>query len=231
MQKLINELGNQYGLLKVVDLCKDKNNRTAWKCICSCGKEVIARGPDLRAGKIVSCGSCRAMKNELNKKYGSLTVIEKVENSKSKNTKWKCLCDCGNIVEVSGRCLRNGDTKSCGCIKSQGELLISKFLMKNNILFQKEFSFDNCLNNITNKPFRFDFIVFNKEKFFLIEYDGIQHFRKQNWNHISFEEIQRRDRIKNQYCSQKGIPLLRISYKEINKIEKIISTFIANLEE
>lgn len=51
------------------------------------------------------------------RRYGRLTVIEK-SNEKGGNGKslyWKCQCDCGNIVIVNGRYLRNGDTKSCGC--------------------------------------------------------------------------------------------------------------------
>lgn len=31
---------------------------------------------------------------------------------------WRCQCDCGNIVEVSAHNLNCGDTKSCGCLKS-----------------------------------------------------------------------------------------------------------------
>ena len=55
-------------------------------------------------------------KNEVGKKYNRLLVIEKSINDKYGNTKWKCKCDCGNIVEVIGTSLRNGSTKSCGCL-------------------------------------------------------------------------------------------------------------------
>ena len=49
-----------------------------------------------------------------------LTVIERVENcSKTGRTKWKCLCKCGNYVEVIGKSLRKGSTKSCGCFKKE----------------------------------------------------------------------------------------------------------------
>lgn len=30
---------------------------------------------------------------------------------------WNCVCDCGGISEVRGNYLRNGTTKSCGCLK------------------------------------------------------------------------------------------------------------------
>lgn len=32
---------------------------------------------------------------------------------------WLCRCDCGNEVEVSAHSLRNGNTKSCGCLNRE----------------------------------------------------------------------------------------------------------------
>ena len=54
--------------------------------------------------------------NEIGKKYGKLTVVEKTEKrSKSGSVFWVCLCDCGNKKEINGVSLRSGQTKSCGC--------------------------------------------------------------------------------------------------------------------
>lgn len=47
-------------------------------------------------------------------KFGSLTVKER-DISVSKNAKWVCVCDCGNISLVESQKLRKGKTKSCGC--------------------------------------------------------------------------------------------------------------------
>ena len=48
-------------------------------------------------------------------KFGKLLVLEKTTNrTKSGLIKWKCQCDCGNIVEIAGSYLKNGNTKSCG---------------------------------------------------------------------------------------------------------------------
>lgn len=35
------------------------------------------------------------------KKYGRLTVIEKLPNNKYGGSMWSCKCDCGNIVSAS----------------------------------------------------------------------------------------------------------------------------------
>ena len=49
-------------------------------------------------------------------RYGRLVVIERV-GTKNGNATWKCLCDCGNEKIIAGKCLRSGDTKSCGCLQ------------------------------------------------------------------------------------------------------------------
>ncbi len=48
--------------------------------------------------------------------FNELTVIEFAGRNKFKRALWQCLCSCGNTTVVSSLCLRNGDTKSCGCL-------------------------------------------------------------------------------------------------------------------
>lgn len=48
--------------------------------------------------------------------FGRLTVLEYFETRKGKSM-WKCKCECGEEVIVSGSHLVNGHTQSCGCIK------------------------------------------------------------------------------------------------------------------
>lgn len=52
-------------------------------------------------------------------RFGCLTVLEPAGLNAHNQLRWKCRCDCGNVVEVLGMSLRNGDTKSCGCIKKE----------------------------------------------------------------------------------------------------------------
>ncbi len=51
-------------------------------------------------------------------KFGRLTVMEKIGANARGSMLWKCRCDCGNEVITETRCLRSGNTKSCGCLKS-----------------------------------------------------------------------------------------------------------------
>lgn len=54
------------------------------------------------------------------KRFGRLTVIERdYETQRKKNNKyvyWKCKCNCGNDTSVNSESLRQGKTKSCGCL-------------------------------------------------------------------------------------------------------------------
>ena len=53
------------------------------------------------------------------KKFGRLIVIKRVDNDKWRNTRWLCKCDCEVEKIVYGRSLREGDTKSCGCLQRE----------------------------------------------------------------------------------------------------------------
>ena len=52
------------------------------------------------------------------KRFTWLIVLEKLDKRKNE-WYWKCRCDCGNIVEVRGVSLREGKTRSCGCLKQE----------------------------------------------------------------------------------------------------------------
>jgi hypothetical protein len=64
------------------------------------------------------------MKNEINNRYGRLLVIAKEPNI-GKLAAWLCQCDCGNKKIIRGASLRNGYTKSCGCMLKEHSAKIS----------------------------------------------------------------------------------------------------------
>lgn len=53
------------------------------------------------------------------KRFGRLVVQEKTDKRNNGRIVWKCKCDCGNITYVSTTYLNNGDTQSCGCLKTE----------------------------------------------------------------------------------------------------------------
>nr|DAM69209.1 MAG TPA: hypothetical protein [Caudoviricetes sp.] len=50
-------------------------------------------------------------------RFGRLTVTE-YDHSEHDGAHWLCKCDCGTEKVIAGYLLRNGATKSCGCLKS-----------------------------------------------------------------------------------------------------------------
>lgn len=53
--------------------------------------------------------------DETGKRYGRLTVVKR-DSLKGKQATWRCECDCGATLGVSGGSLRAGRTMSCGCL-------------------------------------------------------------------------------------------------------------------
>lgn len=49
------------------------------------------------------------------RKYNLLTVTGFDHIAKDGHACWRCKCDCGKEVVVSGNSLKSGNTKSCGC--------------------------------------------------------------------------------------------------------------------
>ena len=57
-------------------------------------------------------------KDETGKKYGKLTVVERVQNDSCGRANWLCKCDCGNEIVVYGNYLRNNKITCCRqCMK------------------------------------------------------------------------------------------------------------------
>src|SRR6266581_3944496 len=54
--------------------------------------------------------------------FGRLTVLERdraPRESSGGHAYWRCACDCGNETSVAGCALRDGSTKSCGCLRRE----------------------------------------------------------------------------------------------------------------
>lgn len=134
--------------------------------------------------------------------------------------KWKCRCNlCGNEeVYINTSNLYRQET--CGCqLESKGVRKIKDILLNHNISFIQEKRYSDLIFNDTKYQARFDFYV---DDSYIIEYDGIQHFKSGNGqfdNKEKFQKTQDHDKIKNEYCFKNNIPIIRIPYTELDNID------------
>lgn len=224
-------IGQKFGYLIVIerDLSKPigHGKDPYWICQCNCGNIVSVRGASLKNGSTKSCGCYRKEKNTerctldlTNKRFGYLTALENTGKKEHGSYIWKCQCDCGNIHYVNASTLNLGQCSSCGCrTKSRGEEKIEQLLLKFQIPFESEYTFDDCRNPKTGYLYRFDFAIKqNNHIIFLVEYDGEQHFIDKPFYKNSLEERQFNDIFKNQYAKEHNIPLKRIPYTVLNTL-------------
>jgi hypothetical protein len=115
--------------------------------------------------------------------------------------------------------------------KSFGEYYIKCILEKYNISYTKEKKFPGC-NSPRNYPLRFDFYL--NDYNILIEFQGKHHYEPVNKYYRAkkvTERTQVNDKIKKEYCEKHNIPLIEISYKDLNlqKIEEILKLEITEI--
>lgn len=123
------------------------------------------------------------------------------------------------------------------CKSSKGEERIYNVLSNNyNFKITPQEKYPNLHYKDSKMSLRSDFKVENLENgvSFFIEYDGRQHFEKVLWSRgmsqIDLEENlrqqQEKDELKNIYCRNNNLKLLRIPYWDFENIERIINNFI-----
>lgn len=153
---------------------------------------------------------------EIFKKYGDEFLILGKYKSAKTEIEVKCV-KCGNSWKPRASSLLSGH----GCPKcksSKGERAISRFLDTTNIIYTHQAP----LFLKKNKPtLYFDFYI----QGVIIEYDGQQHFEAIDHfgGEEKFKKTQRNDRIKDKYCADNGIPLIRIPYWDFDNIDAILT--------
>ncbi|PGK25182.1 hypothetical protein CN902_24115 [Priestia megaterium] len=135
---------------------------------------------------------------------------------------------CGYEYEVAPSKFLSG--RRCPrCKESRGESIIADYLNRKGIEYLQYHRIDDCRHIL---PLSFDFTIFNNGKILLIiEFDGRQHFEPVDafGGQVGFELTQKRDEIKNKYCIENNIPLIRIPHWEYNDIEDILEESIQSL--
>ena len=101
---------------------------------------------------------------------------------------------------------------------SRGENTIKFYLESKQIVFFMNYSFEDCKRI---KRLKFDFYLPDYK--IIIEYDGEHHFIENKYFGIgNLEYITTNDEIKNKYCSDNNIVLIRIPYWEYSRINEIL---------
>lgn len=197
-----------------------------------------ARADHVRSGAIHRCKECGIkarsginnprFKDLTNKRFGKLTVVkligsdQKIINNRTSEEKknvWECQCECGNLIYRTTNELTSNVIGSCpNCyIKSRGEWEIAYSLKELNIRYEAQKTFKGCKDERL-LPFDFYLPQYNV----CIQYDGSTHSEPNKYGSWNTEEavllVQKHDKIKDQFCKQEGIKLIRISYKDLDKI-------------
>lgn len=229
MHKFVDVSGKRFGRLVAMfpvdtSVTGETYDTRTWRCKCDCGNICDVKYCSLYTGNTASCGckkrdsiSDRCISDISGKKFGSLLVLNRTKSHKNR-AMWECLCDCGNMCVVCGKYLRSGKTTSCGCVKSSAERNLKIVLNTSGILFNQQKVFCGC--EYKGQLF---FDVYIPEMNLCIELDGIQHFEPIEFfgGVDAFIETQIRDQIKNTYCAEHNINLLRIPYTQFHRLEEI----------
>ena len=210
---------------------KNKSASVWWLCECiNCKNQKVLNGTEIRSNKSGAC-KCKnktnsehqlttnKIKNEIGNKYGKL-LVKSFAYVKNSHAYWNCECECGKQVIVKGNALRTQAIQSCGCQRSRKEAEISIILNNKNIIYQREYSFEDLKDK---GKLRFDFAIFNQDNKLigLIEYQGQQHYEP---NNIFSRNglLQKHDNMKLDYCKKHNIPLLLLNKNNIDLSNDIL---------
>lgn len=129
---MLDLIGKKINMLTI--LGKDPERKGYVICQCDCGNIISARPTRIKSGSTSSCG-CNKKKRQrsslVGNRYGKLLVESLVPGTDKGNTsltRYVCLCDCGNRVEIGYEALKKGKT-SCGCdfLKPANDLTDKRF--------------------------------------------------------------------------------------------------------
>ena len=132
------------------------------------------------------------VKNETGNRYGKLTVIKFDHMDKNHNAYFLCACDCGCTTVVKGNRLRNGRTKSCGCLKREAQETFGERTKEESSKRMKEF---NALHRPTERQ---------KETMFKPTHGGTNERLFRIWSHMK-ERCNSTKGVHSKWYHEKGI--------------------------
>ncbi len=230
VQKSSDMYGDKFTILGVY-----KNNKTKIKIKCNDCGYIFDRRPSSHTGRYVDCMSCSRQVLPQNipkstedficdaiKTHGYMYDYSLVEYI-------TCRDDVDIVCVTCGYMFKQNPSKhisGCGCPCcnfSKGEMAVKRFLDENTISYICQKSFDGCVNPKTMFKLRFDFYL--PDNTTIIEYDGEHHHIPIEFfgGQPRFEEYVALDCIKNEYCNDNNLRMIRIPYWDINNICEILT--------
>ena len=132
----------------------------------------------------------------------------------------KVIITCPIHGDFNQRPLSHTQGNGCpNCNESKGEKEIVKFLNKYKVDHERQKKFHDC-RNIFELPF--DFYIPSKRT--CIEFDGIQHYQPvEHFGGLkAYESLKINDKIKEEYCEDNYINLIRIKYDQFDETHQIL---------
>lgn len=223
IEKFINQSrkihGDEYDYSKVVY----QNKSTPVTIICPKHGE-FEQAPSNHIRQKQGCPVCAIEKNANRYRKTKDEFIKQAENLHKGKYSYGDVIYINALTPVSITCPTHGSFsqkpnshlsgQGCPrCRESKGEIFISEILQSLDIQFIPQKQFDDCTNNIQGRYCRrlkFDFFLpdFNT----IIEFDGEGHFQPIRTSVKSIDKQIERDKIKNEYCKNNNIKLIRVPY-------------------
>lgn len=111
---------------------KNRDRCDVWEFKCECGNTVEMAYTRVAHGYAKSCGCQRSISAKrqavamIGRRFGRLVVIRRDGSNKHRAAMWECRCDCGNTLVTVGNTIRKGAVNSCGCLKTEMLVRVSK---------------------------------------------------------------------------------------------------------
>jgi DNA-directed RNA polymerase subunit M/transcription elongation factor TFIIS len=225
-KSFVTSLEHKFGKSYIYSCVKYVNDKTPVEIICKKHGSIFITPQRAKTAKNL-CSKCSYKEMSNNENVFIETSINIHGNKynyslvdyRNNKTPVKIICKKHGIFEQRPDSHLGG--RGCKlCKESRGEKLISNYLKSNDLKFKREYRFDDCRNTL---PLPFDFYL--PEYNTCIEYDGAQHFEINEFfgGEKAFDMLKINDEIKNRYCQDNNLKLIRISYKDniVNKLEEI----------
>lgn len=229
-ENLIIKRANELHVIYKDRFIKDNETWISYICPVHADKGIQTSSWTLFKARAKGCkyctGRCKTTE-DFKKELSTInSTIEIIGEYKGSEQPVKCRCKlCNHIWSPIGRSLKNG--QGCpNCSTSKGELKVKEFLDIHKINYIQQKTFEDCIDK---ERLKFDFYLPNNN--IAIEYDGQQHFmpvdfanKGKEWANNLFQNNVRKDNIKDIYCKDNNINLIRIPYFEYDNIFDILAS-------